>query len=292
MLHFRDFELETIPMIEACLDLGNYDSCDYSIGGIYMWADYFGYRYCIESETLFMESYRNGRRMFFMPCGAMRTNDAVLLLRKFCFEKSYSLQLSVVPEELLPKLPAGYVAENTPDWNDYLYDIVPLTTYDGHALKNKRNRARKFEMDYKPLFETIDGSNIAEAISFLNSYVSSDKFGQPFRTYENRQTLSVMDRLELYPFHSLVVRVEGRIQGVIVGETRHNVLFVHIEKSEKSLLGINESLFRTFVAERFSENPALRYVNREEDMGDEGLRRSKLSFNPIRILKKYTVTYE
>ena len=241
-------------MIEACLDLGNYDSCDYSIGGIYMWADYFGYRYCIESETLFMESYRNGRRMFFMPCGAMRTNDAVL--------------------------------------NDYLYDIVPLTTYDGHALKNKRNRARKFEMDYKPLFETIDGSNIAEAISFLNSYVSSDKSGQPFRTYENRQTLSVMDRLELYPFHSLVVRVEGRIQGVIVGETRHNVLFVHIEKSEKSLLGINESLFRTFVAERFSENPALRYVNREEDMGDEGLRRSKLSFNPIRILKKYTVTYE
>ena len=62
--------------------------------------------------------------------------------------------------------------------------------------------------------------------------------------------------------------------------------------SKNSLLGINESLFRTFVAERFSENPALRYVNREEDMGDEGLRRSKLSFNPIRILKKYTVTYE
>jgi len=292
MLDFKDFELDAIDEVGMCLDRGGYDSCDYSIGGIYMWTEYFGYRCCIRSDTLFIECRRDGRSTFLLPCGAMPVADAVGVLKEHCRERGCPLQLSVVPEEALKELPEGFVAENASEWNDYLYDIGPLATYEGHALKNKRNRARKFETDCEPRFERVEGAGCAETLDFLKGYVSSDDGSGFFRAYENRQTIRVMEHPERYPFHTFAVRVGGAVRGVIVGETRHGVLFIHIEKSEKSFPGINESLFRAFVADRLRVDPSLRYVNREEDMGDEGLRRSKRSFCPTRILKKYTVTYE
>ena len=74
--------------------------------------------------------------------------------------------------------------------------------------------------------------------------------------------------------------------GEIIGDT----LFTHIEKMDHSVPGAGESINRFFAQHITSRHPEVRYINREEDAGDEGLRQAKLSYHPAILLTKYDIT--
>lgn len=256
-----------------------------------MWIKYFDYEYCIDRDELYLMAKMEDEVSFLLPVGVLPMENAIQELRIYCDAMGISCKLVVVPEDALPLL-RPFISKifNTPQWNDYLYEASQMMSYDGHNLKDKRNRARKFETSYKFSYELLMGTNLAEAQTFLTIFVNDYESGKDMLAiYENQETEYVLLHYSWMPFVGLVVRVDANIQGMIIGEIVNDTLFIHIEKSMKKYNGINEALFRAFVTRILIENDGIVYVNREEDMDDEGLRRSKLSYAPCRILKKYTV---
>ena len=83
----------------------------------------------------------------------------------------------------------------------------------------------------------------------------------------------------------------GEVVAFIVGEVVGETLHVHIEKSLHQYSGSSEMINKSFVEYVLSKFPHIKYVNREDDAGDEGLRKSKLSYNPIMLLNKYNVVF-
>ena len=82
-----------------------------------------------------------------------------------------------------------------------------------------------------------------------------------------------------------LIKADGKVVAFAFGEKVGDTLFVHIEKAKKDVQGAYQMIVKEFAL----HNPAP-YINREEDMGIEGLRRSKESYHPIEKLKKYSLT--
>ena len=103
---------------------------------------------------------------------------------------------------------------------------------------------------------------------------------------ENHKVQEVLEHLDQYGLVGGVLRADGAIVGFTLGEVLRDTLYIHIEKADRDYPGAYQMLCRQFCA---AYAGGLAYVNREEDMGDLGLRKAKRDLHPVTQLKKYTV---
>ncbi|MEG2120269.1 MAG: phosphatidylglycerol lysyltransferase domain-containing protein, partial [Pseudoflavonifractor sp.] len=98
--------------------------------------------------------------------------------------------------------------------------------------------------------------------------------------------MEVFQNYEAYGLLGGMLMADNRVAALAAGEIVGDTLFVHIEKADLSFPGAYQTIVREF-AGYYGGNTA--YINREEDVGDAGLRTSKLSYHPLKLLEKYTV---
>lgn len=293
-LHFRPVTPAALPEIKRLLRCSGSRACDYTIGGIYMWIDYFKYEYCVYHDTLFISGIDEGNmccRAFAVPVGRLQLSDSVGLLRDYCRRARLPLRFSAVPDDLLTKLlPLGVAdVRPLPDWGDYIYDAQALASLSGKKFGKKRNHVNRFMQDNPGyVFEPLTDGNAGEAVAAYRSWELSPD-GSATAATERAQTLNVLERYGDYPFEGGVLRNDaGRVVAFTVGELIGDTLHVHIEKMDYSVAGSGETVNKMFASQMLDRH-GMKYINREDDSGDEGLRRAKLSYNPVMILQKYDV---
>lgn len=296
-LRFAPVTAEALPAINALLQRADSRTCDYTVGGIYMWIDYFAYEYCIYRDTLFIKGVREDDRRspaFSLPIGAMPVEQAVRLVAAYCDASGIPLCFSAIPEDKIDYFMITDVAGITEltDWSDYLYDAASMATYAGKKMSKKRNHFNRFVADnpgYR--FEPLTADVIDEVIGAYREMLAVDAPDTPTGLQEQRQTLGVLRHWERYPFSGGVLRDgAGRIAAFTVGEVIGDTLFVHIEKMRHDIAGAGETIARLYAADVAAHHP-IAFVNREEDCGDPGLRASKQSYHPVAMLRKYNIIY-
>lgn len=271
---------------------------DFSYGGLLMWVPYFNYSYAVTDDTLFIRGRVEDDRTkpaFSLPVGKMPLSDAVSLLKEVCAKERISLEFSAVPEYAvndLSLLGARKVTELT-HWGDYLYDIEVLASLQGKKMSKKRNHVNQFVAAY-PDWQLIelDVSSLKLAREVMSRFESEGDDTEEARA-ERRLTSIILGMFAISPgeMHGAVLMAGDQPCAVTVGDVKGDTLFVHIEKALRKFPGSYEMVNKAFAARMAKLYPALRFVNREDDAGDEGLRRAKESYHPIEILKKYNVIF-
>ncbi len=296
-LQFKPVTIDSIPLLRSYLLRAGSLSCDYSVGGICMWIDYFKYHYCIYADTLFIKGVAEDNRhemAFSMPIGSLPLDESVALLKAYCAAHGVPLVFSAITEEHIGRFNVLHPAQVTEleHWGDYVYDAESLATFKGKALKQKRNHVNRFMAQY-PLTEARPiTADLLPAVCRCFDRVCSEPARSPMADYERRQVWRVLRHLPDFHFESLCLVLGGEVIGFTIGEVQGRVMLDHIEKSLHGLYsGVNEVLCREFAAAILRKYPEVKYVNREDDAGDEGLRQSKLSYCPAFILKKYDVVF-
>ena len=297
MLVFKPVTLDSIAEIREFLRLQPYRTCDFSIGGIYMWASYFKYEYAIFEDTLFMKGLSEAdasELAFSLPLGALPIKESVEVLREYCRAINRELVLSAVPEDAMQELVTEYACRNykLEDWTDYLYDGKLLATLPGTLYHKKRNHVSRFRREYpEAVYCRLDSSNLDQTLAFFERYRRQyDKLSPLYRN-EMDMTEHVLKNFSLFHFLGAVLSVGDRVAGFTVGEVINDTLYVHIEKADKDFEGVYEALNMKFAEDILATYPEVRYINREEDVGDEGLRKAKLSYHPISLLGKYNLIF-
>ena len=124
---------------------------------------------------------------------------------------------------------------------------------------------------------------------FYNTYLPFSKEGL-FEQEENKKVIEVLDNFDTYGMLGGYLIADGKIVGFSINEIVGDTLYTHIEKADRQYKGAYQMLVNqaaiTFAVDEVS------FINREEDMGDLGLRTSKKSYHPIELLKKYTIEVE
>ncbi len=292
MLEFRDITIADRPWITACLQKSDYRGCEYSFANNMAWRRQHGskiarfrdFYLCCALDT------EDGTPSFCFPAGEGDLREVIAAMQQFSADLGKPLHIWNVQPEQLAWLQGEYriTAEPERDSWDYLYESEALSRLAGRRFHQKRNflhRFAQYHAEITPMTEQDFDDCITFGALRYNEKLEGDASG-----------ISEQFAIDTYfrYFHELelegvVLRAEGKLVAFAVGEPLSSDTFcVHIEKADTSYQGAYAAVNQAF-AERIA--PRFRYINREEDLGLEGLRKAKMSYHPVMMQEKYHVTF-
>lgn len=297
-LDFRKITADNIDEVWRMSQREEGRTCDFSYGGILMWADIFDYEYAIVHDTLFIKGRSEDDMQsvaFSLPVGSLPLEESIGLLRQWCREHDATLKLSAVPEyainDLICMRPRK--VDELDGWADYLYDINKLATLSGKKMAKKRNHVNQFVNAYGDgCYERISKENVGDVERFMQ-WLETTPAPSPSAAMERRLAMEVIRSSEGRDTNYLggLLRVDGEVVAFTIGDIKGDTLFIHIEKANRDIAGSYEMINKAFAEDMLAEYPQLRFVNREDDSGDEGLRQAKMSYHPQELLRKFSVEF-
>ncbi|MCQ2400275.1 MAG: phosphatidylglycerol lysyltransferase domain-containing protein, partial [Clostridia bacterium] len=218
-------------------------------------------------------------------------HKAFSLIEEYCKVKEIPLRFYFVSEkerEIILRYYPDAETEKIEGLTDYVYSYSDLFSFSGkkyHGQKNFVNRFKKKYPDYKT--EKIDGNNIGKVKDFFNFIYR--KYPKDSSTYltEEQSVYEICDNFSSYGQEGVIISVGGEIVAAAIGEGKGEVLFEHVEKANHDYEGASQILLNEFV--KYFDERGIKYVNREDDAGDEGLRMSKLAYHPLFLAEKYII---
>lgn len=260
---------------------------DLTLGTRFMWGDEFGIEYALVNDTLIMRETYSEHSSFYFPLGE-DVAGALYAIEEYALNSgSEVLAFGCLTDEQAAELSARYKGArvmNFRDWSDYVYPAEQFKTYAGRKLSGQRNHVNKFKKlypDYKVNF--ITEKDISTIKEFLKEYESENDI-TGWAAEEQPRVYALLDNMAFLEQFGIFVTVGGKIVSVSVGEREGATLFVHVEKALKDYEGVYP-----FTAQEFAKAFAtteIKYINREEDCGDMGLRTSKTQYHPSEIKTK------
>lgn len=290
VLDFRSITLDDIDMLRDYLAEFKSESCDYSIGGILMWTRYFHYELAEKAGFLFMkgDSPVDGSPLFSLPLGG-DISKGLETVREYCDAEGIDAKVMLPVVNLAD---AGFDSESGDElkgWSDYVYDIDKFIGFPGKKLQQKRNHLNYFRNNFGDAeIKEITLDDKDDLVEFAVEFGTGHDTDE-MSVYETEETISLIENLESYPMKGIVVRYAGKVIGFTIGEVIGDMLFAHVEKGNTDYRGIYQLLASELCKLAKSYYPDLKWVNREEDVDNESLRQSKLSYRPDHMIEKRIV---
>ena len=174
------------------------------------------------------------------------------------------------------------------DHFDYLHDVKQLIELQGSKYHEKKNRANKFRSSYGYEYIQITPDLIDECLAFEDYWCEVKDCGKyPGLEKERCAILEMLRNFSLLKINGGVIRIDGKIAALTLGEKiSRNTFVIHVEKANPDFPGLYQVINQEFL---INEAIDCKYVNREQDLGIPGLRKAKMSYNPVKFIKKYTV---
>ncbi len=262
----------------------------------FMWRDYYKIQYSIVNDFLCIISIMDKDQPFcFFPIGDYGRTDelkcTLYILREYFSEMGWNFKLKRVSSEqaaVFKSLGFCYNTMEDRDNFDYLYSVKSLSTLAGKKLDGKRNHINKFKKLYTFEYEEITESNISDCKTILENWcIQRNYTEQDSLVAERRANLDLLDNYKLLGLKGAVIKVDGIPQAFTVGEQLNSdTAVIHIEKANADIHGLYPLINQQFIANEWTH---MEFVNREQDLGLEGLRKAKLSYNPVSFVEKYVV---
>lgn len=296
-LVFKRISHKDMALIWEFLSKEKGRTTDFSYGGLFMWVDLFKYEFAVYKDTLFIkgvvENDRN-KPAFSVPMGSLSLKESIPILKEYCKNNNLTLEFSAVPEHALEELKEfnPLYVELLEDWSDYLYDAEMLSTLTGKKMSKKRNHVNTFINRYPDWkFEPLSKENIDRAIEFMDLYEAEidDTFMAREESRLSREILKRIKEDDSVMKGGILYWSPGRVCAITIGDVKGDTLYVHIEKGTRLINGSYEMINREFARYMMGIYPEVKYINREDDAGDAGLKKAKESYHPLALLKKYNI---
>lgn len=273
-------------------------TCENVITDSYIWKNYYNTKYYINEYGL-VWIYRIKNQVF--SSVPLCTDENVVA--SFYEMKEYfnsvlgvKLKLCLVDEHTknilnLPK--DKFLVEEERDYFDYLYNAKELMALSGKKYHKKKNHVNGFLKEYENRYRVkiADKSDVESIKEFLIKWHNKRNIIDEYNRddYELKGIFYVLEHCDMLKYKMMLVYVDDVIEGFTLGTylREEKTAYIHVEKANPDIRGLYAFINRAFLKNCFSE---AEYVNREDDMGLEGLRKAKLSYNPIELIKKYTIT--
>ena len=294
MLEFHEVTLEDKSWCDAIFAKENTRSADFNFGNIYMWDERYMQHLSRVNDRIIIQLKYEERPFFAFPVGDGPLEEAINAMKEYADSKGWRLRISGITDEskmLLESLyPGRFEYRDDVPLYDYIYDIDKLCTYAGKKLHGKKNHCNRFEANYQWSFVQLTPEMIPDCLRMLDDWMS--KNAERLESTIRYEYVSIIRGFEAYEQLGLmggVLLVDGDILGFSVGELISSDTFnIHFEKAYTDINGAYPMVCREMARMVKATFPEVKYLNREDDMGLESLRKSKLSYRPEYLLKKYT----
>ncbi|MCI8493635.1 MULTISPECIES: phosphatidylglycerol lysyltransferase domain-containing protein [Anaerotruncus] len=296
VLDFKPIELSDKAWIDPLLRMGNFRGSEYAFSNNFIYRKLYHIEVSRMNDFYLVRSGRDGRpRSYLFPSGSGDVKPVIEALSADAALRGEPLVMSGVTKEgaatLETLFPGRFTFEETREHFDYIYESEKLITLSGKKLHSKRNFINRFQAEHEGAwsFETITPENIDECWNMNTRWCELNGCGEdPSLMEELCAVRNCFENFSALGLHGGLLRVDGRVVAYTMGLPLNSDTFiVHIEKAFSDVAGAYPMINREFTAHNCA---GFKYVNREDDVGDEGLRRAKLSYKPAILLEKFVVT--
>ena len=293
MIHFAPITLETKELFRqyASMQIRN---CDAAFANIFCWQQTYHSLYAAAEGFLIVKYRTEGRRqaayMLFTP---EFTEDGmqriVPMLEQDAASEQNTLKITGLPacaaELLRSAFGPKFACACNRDSADYIYNAADLRELPGRKYQPKRNHINRFNDFYNWQYEPLTARHKEECLQLENKWQSHHTDDESISA-ERLAIIRAFDNFDALGLRGGALRIDGRLAAFTYGSPINEEVFdVHAEKADTSFDGIFPAINRLF-AQTIPQH--YKFVNREEDMGLEGLRRSKMSYHPAQLESKFT----
>ncbi len=255
---------------------------EYSFAGFYLFRERYRYSATIIDGLLAISGTRRGKRFFITPCCGTGRKTIDELFRTHDFWKLISPAFLRQNREWMAE--AGYEPQEDRDNYDYLYLRTELATLSGKKFHKKKNHVNAFELSYPDhSLKPLNLETRADALAVLESWVSHEENPDDTDYLAAKEALALLDQFEMT---GQVLYVDGTPVAWTLAETVADgrIAAVHFEKAKVEYRGVYQYINYAFAN---SLPESVEFVNREQDLGDEGMRQAKMTYRPAGFVEKY-----
>ncbi len=284
---YTPISLNGMEQYLALLSLNKTQASDYSFANIWGWAPHYGLEWRFDGTLCWIRQNRPEPR-FWAPVGPW---DQVLDWRS-CPEMAPGSKLIRVPKVLCELWSVSLedsveITEGRGQW-DYLYLASELATLPGNKFHKKKNLLKQFQRGYNYEYRSLSVNCVETVLNMQTEWCRwRDCESSEALLAENDAVARVLAHWNEIPgLCGGIIRVDDVPIAYTLAEPLNNdTLIIHFEKAASGIKGAYQAinyLFCNDVGVNFT------YINREQDLDDEGLRQAKLSYNPTDFSKKCT----
>lgn len=297
ILCFKCLTLEDKDIIEKYVDKDKLESYEYLFSSLYMWRKLNNVKYAILDDVLIIEKNEEGKGTFYAQLFGYNkdnlTNIIDQLIKRNSNFTDREYLFGDVDNEFVDDLKryTDFKFEAVEDIDDfeYIYNTKDLIELRGKKYHSKKNHVNSFLKTYTYDIREINTENVKkDCMDLLHKWhdevaVTVDKE----MIMEIDAIRDLFRELHFFDLNSIAVYVDGQLAGFAVGErVNDKMAVIHVERGEIAYKGIYAFLNKQFLAVSF---PDTEFVNRQEDTGNEGLRKAKKSYHPVKMVNKYLV---
>lgn len=273
-------------------------TCENIITDCYIWKNYYNTRYYINEYGL-VWIYENKDEIFTtMPLCTYEDLPKCFEDMRLYFNNVLGRKLKVylAEEDSVEclNLPSDkYLVEEERDYFDYVYDADKLRRLPGKHYHKKKNHINSFLKEYGDRYKIIMPCCAAkdEIMEFLKRWHGERDIEDEYNRddYELEGIEYILSHCGMIHYYMMCIYVDDVMEAFTIGTyiKEEKTAYIHVEKANPNIRGLYPFVNQQFLVNCF---PDAEYVNREDDMGLEGLRKAKMSYNPIKLVKKYTIT--
>ena len=297
LCEYQVIDLSQKKMMKSYFDLVDYKACEYSFMTLYMWQHIYNTHVMEKDDTMYVFGHDDKRYFSIVPVSKKKRWERDLIELEKIFQKCFNsakIVMRAVPEEY-----AKFIEEEHPDrFNiykerdafDYVYDADKLRTLSGRKLHAKKNHFNSFLKEYEGRYQykrLTEKSQFNDALDVMKRWaenktiddtieVESEMVEKIFKNYEQHKDTKIGG-----------IYIDGRLEAFTFADMlKEDMVCVHIEKANPEIRGLYPAINKIFLCEEY---PDVKFVNREDDLGLENLRKAKMSYNPIELIEKYTL---
>jgi hypothetical protein len=258
---------------------------DYSFVNLWGWRDQYGLERILLPDCILIRQ-QHPTPAYWGPVGHWPTIDWDRVRSTVQSDCRFIRVPETLARTMVEACPHVQMHEHRDHW-DYLYSVQELTTLSGNRFHKKKNLLNQFLRRYEYTYVRLDKHNVEKALTLQTEWMlwRNDESDSTLEA-ENKAIVRVMHDWErLDAVFGAGLEVEGRMVAYTIAEPlSSDTVVIHFEKGCPNYKGVYQAINNLFLANDCRD---FTWVNREQDLGDQGLRKAKLSYNPSDYLKKF-----
>ena len=304
-MEFKEITLQDKEWIRQLLGYSDSQATDFNFTVMYIWRDIMRSKVCRIGDWLVVRSFPKGSPapMYLFPQGR-GTQEELKQVLESCMEDArqngYPFLMASVQngqKDILESLfPDRFSFESDRDYFDYIYSAEDLTFLKGKKYQSKRNFVSRFKKQEGWSYEPLGKNNLKECAVMSISWCAKYGCGKdPSMASESCSVKNALQNFEELGLIGGLLRLDGKVVAFTIAEkTNSDTLLVHVEKAYGDIIGAyptiaNEFLRNSIIVDQQTGELSVKYINREDDAGDLGLREAKMQYHPLFLLEKYSV---
>lgn len=296
---FKDINMESRELLNPYFDLVDYEACEYCFNTLYMWQHLYKTGYYIGDGFAVIVAEYEGNTFSILPLAKKEDMPRVIQFVIDYFEKEQKkIYFRGITKEVVEFLKENYPGKfsytEERDLFDYVYDGESMRELKGRKNVKKRNHINYFLKEYEGRYEyrLLDENDFDACLDLMEEWTNNKEENDAVSEEMEEELIGIKKLFENYKVLKDKLKIagifiDGKLESFTMGEyINPNMALIHIEKANPSIRGLYPFINQQFLVHEFSD---VEFVNREEDLGIEGLRKAKLSYHPVRFVEKYTV---